>query len=97
MRPSEVLERKREAIREATRLHNAANPRVFGSVARGEDRTSSDLDILVDALPGSSLFTLGGLQSALEHLAEGVPVHLVTTSEIPEKHRGRILAEARPI
>lgn len=97
MRPSEVLERKREAIREATRLHNAANPRVFGSVARGEDRTSSDLDILVDALPGSSLFTLGGLQSALEHLAEGVPVHLVTTSEIPERHRGRILAEARPI
>ncbi len=97
MRPSEILEKKRQAIREVTARHNAANPRVFGSVARGEDRPSSDLDILVDALPGSSLFTLGGLQSALEQLAEGVPVHLVTTSEIPEKHRGRILAEARPI
>jgi predicted nucleotidyltransferase len=97
MRPSDVLERKRSLIREVTARHNAANPRVFGSVARGEDRLDSDLDILVDALPGSSLMTLGGLQSALEDLAEGVPVHLVTTSEIPQKHRGRILAEARPI
>jgi predicted nucleotidyltransferase len=70
---------------------------VFGSVARGEDRATSDLDILVDALPGSSLMTLGGLQSALEELAEGVSVHLVTSSEIPERHRGRILTEARPI
>lgn len=97
MRPSDVLERKRALIREVTARHNAANPRVFGSVARGEDRSDSDLDILVDALPGSSLMTLGGLQSALEELAEGVPVHLVTTSEIPQKHRGRILAEALPI
>ncbi len=97
MRPSDVLERKRSAIREVTERHNATNPRVFGSVARGEDRSDSDLDILVDALPGSSLMTLGGLQSALEDLAEGVPVHLVTSSEIPLKHRGRILAEARPI
>ncbi len=49
MRPSEVLEKNREAIREATKRFNAANPRVFGSVARGEDRADSDLDILVDA------------------------------------------------
>jgi uncharacterized protein len=97
MRPSDVLERKRSAIREVTARHNATNPRVFGSVARGEDRPDSDLDILVDALPGSSLMTLGGLQSALEGLAEGVPVHLVTSSEIPQKHRGRILAEALPV
>ncbi|MBA4798531.1 nucleotidyltransferase family protein [Rhizobium rosettiformans] len=97
MRPSDILERKRALIREVTARHNATNPRVFGSVARGEDRSDSDLDILVDALPGSSLMTLGGLQSALEDLAEGVPVHLVTTSEIPQKHRGRILAEALPI
>lgn len=97
MRPSDVLDSKRRAIREVTARHNATNPRVFGSVARGEDRADSDLDILVDALPGSSLMTLGGLQSALEDLAEGFPVHLVTPSEIPEKHRGRILAEALPI
>jgi predicted nucleotidyltransferase len=43
MKPSEVLENNRQAIREATKRFNAANPRVFGSVARGEDRADSDL------------------------------------------------------
>jgi predicted nucleotidyltransferase len=46
----------------------AINPRVFGSVLRGRDTESSDLDILVDPLPGTTLFDLGGLQIALEEL-----------------------------
>ena len=54
MRPSEILEKNRDAIREATKRFNAANPRVFGSVARGEDGPESDIDILVDALPGTT-------------------------------------------
>ena len=78
MRPSEVLEKNREAIREATKRFNAANPRVFGSVARGEDRPDSDLDILVDALPGTTLFDLGGLLEELKALL-GVEVDVVTS------------------
>lgn len=71
MRPSEVLEKNREAIREATKRFHAANPRVFGSVARGEDGPDSDIDIVVDALPGITLFDLGGLQDTLETLFPG--------------------------
>ncbi len=97
MRPSEVLEKNREAIREATKRFNAANPRVFGSVARGEDGPDSDIDILVDALPGSTLLTLGGLQDALEQLMLGTPIHLLTPGDFPEIVRMRVLAEAKPI
>ncbi|KGE01220.1 nucleotidyltransferase family protein [Rhizobium sp. YS-1r] len=97
MRPSEVLEKNREAIREATKRFNAANPRVFGSVARGEDRPDSDLDILVDALPGTTLFTLGGLQDALEQMMLGTSIHLLTPEDFPEKIRREVLSEAKPI
>lgn len=97
MRPSEALEKNRQAIREATKRFNAANPRVFGSVARGEDGPDSDLDILVDDLPGSTLFTLGGLQSALEDLLQDVPVNLLTPDDLPAEIRSRVLAEARPV
>ncbi|CDZ60853.1 Putative nucleotidyltransferase [Neorhizobium galegae bv. orientalis] len=96
MRPSEVLERNREAIREAATRFNAANPRVFGSVARGEDGPDSDIDILVDALPGTTLFDLGGLQDTLETLLQ-VKVDLITSGGIRNSMRDRILSEAAPI
>ena len=97
MRPSEVLDNRRRAIREATKRFNAANPPVFGSVARGEDRPDGDLDILVDALPGSTLLSLGGLLEAPEQLLRGTPVHLATPVDFPEKVRTRVLAEAKPV
>lgn len=97
MKPSEVLEKNRQAIREAMGRFNAANPRVFGSVARGEDRPDSDLDILVDALPGSTLLSLGGLQDALEPMMLGTQVHLLTPGDFPEKVLVGVLAEAKPI
>ena len=96
MRPSEVLEKNRQAIREATKRFNAANPRVFGSVARGEDRQDSDLDILVDALPGTTLFDLGGLLEELQDIL-GVKVDLVTAGGLPERIKHRVLSEASAI
>ena len=96
MKPSEVLEKNRQAIRDATKRFNAANPRVFGSVARGEDRADSDLDILVDALPGTTLFDLGGLLEELQDML-GVKVDLVTPGGLPDKIKARILSEASAI
>jgi len=96
MKPSEVLEKNRQAIRDATKRFNAANPRVFGSVARGEDRADSDLDILVDALPGTTLFDLGGLLEELQDLL-GVKVDLVTPGGLPDKIKARVLSEASAI
>jgi Predicted nucleotidyltransferases len=97
MKPSEVLEQNREAIREATKRFNAANPRVFGSVARGEDRPDSDLDILVDALPTTTLFDLGGLLEELKGIMSGTPIHVLTPGDFPERVRLQVLQEARPI
>ncbi|MBB1248365.1 nucleotidyltransferase family protein [Rhizobium sp. G21] len=97
MKPSDRLDANRQAIRDAVRRFNAANPRVFGSVARGEDREDSDLDILVDDLAGSTLLTLGGLHDTLERLLEGTSIHLLTPGDIPPASRSRILGEARPI
>lgn len=96
MKPSEVLEQNREAIRAATTRHKAANPRVFGSVARGEDGPDSDLDILIDALPGMTLFDLGGLQAEMEDLLS-CRVDVVTASGLKARMCDRILAEARTI
>lgn len=97
MRPSEMLEKNRDAIRAATKRFNAANPRVFGSVARGDDRPDSDIDILVDALPGSTLFSLGGLQHELEQMFGGRKVDLVTQGGLPASIRMRVLSEAKSI
>lgn len=97
MKPSEVLEKHRQAIREATKRFNAANPRVFGSVARGEDRPDSDLDILVDAPPGTTLLDLGGLLEELQALMSGTEIHLLTPGDFPERIRSRVLQEAKPV
>lgn len=96
MRPSVALELKRAAVREAASRFRTANPRVFGSVLHGADRDGSDLDVLVDALPGATLFDLGGLQDELEGLL-GVPVDVLTPGDLPPKFRQQVLAEAQPV
>jgi predicted nucleotidyltransferase len=96
MRPSVVLDMKRNAVREAMGRFRAANPRVFGSVLHGTDQDGSDLDLLIDALPGATLFDLGGLQDELESLL-GVHVDLLTPADLPQKFRAKILAEAQPV
>jgi len=96
MKPSAALELKRTAVREAAGRFRAANPRVFGSVLHGTDADGSDLDLLVDALPGATLFDLGGLQVELEELL-GVSVDLRTPADLPRKFREQVLAEARPV
>lgn len=96
MRPSVVLDMKRNAVREVVGRFRTENPRVFGSVLRGTDRDGSDLDLLVDALPGATQFDLGGLQDELESLL-GVHVDLLTPTDLPPKFRAKVLAEAQPI
>lgn len=97
MKPSVALETKREAVREALRRYaTIANPRVFGSVLHGDDKEGSDLDLLVDALPGTSLFTRRGLQEQLEELL-GVRVQVVTPPELSRYFRDEALAEAVPL
>ncbi len=96
MRPSVALDMKRIAVREAVGRFRTVNPRVFGSVLHGTDRDGSDIDLLVDALPGATLFDLGGLQDELESLL-GIHVDLLTPTDLPPKFRAKVLAEAQPV
>ena len=82
MRPFVALKLKRDAVREVAGRFRAANPRVFGSVLHGVDEDGSDLDLLVDPLPGATLFDLGGLQVELEDLF-GVHVELLIPGDLP--------------
>jgi uncharacterized protein len=92
-RPSTALIAGRAAVKRALARHGLANPRVFGSVARGEDTEASDLDLLVDLRPGISLLDLVKAKHAIED-ALGVPVDLVTPDDLPESYRAAALAEA---
>lgn len=96
MKPSLALDLKRTAVREAPARFRAANPRIFGSVLHGTDQDGSDLDLLVDPLPGATLFDLGGLQVELAELL-GVDIDLLTPGDLPLKFRDRVLAESQPV
>ena len=96
MRPSQALSQHREAVCLAAARYRVANPRVFGSALHGNDREGSDLDLLVDPLPGASLFDLGGLQDELQELL-GVSVDVLTLQDLPAKFRDVVAQEARPV
>ncbi len=96
MKPSDALHRNSRAVLEAARRFHVSNPRVFGSVLRGTDDDDSDLDLLVDPSPETTLFDLGGLQAELEALL-GVPVDVLTPGDLPAGFRAQVLAEARPV
>lgn len=85
-----------DAVRDAARRFHVLNPRVFGSVLHGTDKDGSDLDVLVDPLPETTLFDLGGLQVALQDML-GVPVDVLTPGDLPVRFRDQVVAEARPI
>lgn len=66
MRPSEALAKNIDAVRAIIARYPVANPRVFGSVARGDDHEGSDVDLLVDRKDGLTYFDLARLQKELE-------------------------------
>lgn len=83
-------------IRKVAARYRVANPRIFGSVLHGDDRNDSDIDIMVDIVPGTSLFDLTGLQSDLE-AALGVRVDIVASTGLHRFIRDKVLAEALPV
>jgi predicted nucleotidyltransferase len=96
MRPSEILPLHRDTIRLLVLKAGMSNPRVFGSVVRGEDEEDSDLDILVDPAPRTSLLDLAGLQIEIE-AKTGAKVDLLTPGCLPLKFRQKVLEEAEPV
>ena len=97
MKPSDLLDRHRVAIRRVVAANDAANPRVFGSVVRGEDTDDSDLDLLVDPLEGrTTLISLVRIRRELESLL-GIKTDVLTPLSLHERFRQDVLREATPV
>jgi predicted nucleotidyltransferase len=96
MKPSIALQENRAAIRSVVERHSARNARVFGSVVHGDDQEGSDLDILIDPTPNTTLMDVARIQVELEKLL-GVAVDVLTPKALPDKFRGVVLAEAVPV
>lgn len=96
MKPSQVLESKYSALVELLSRSRVKNPRIFGSTLHGTDTEDSDLDLLVDAPPGTTLLDLSQLQLDLEDLL-GITVDLRTPGDLSPMFRGQVLAQATPL
>jgi predicted nucleotidyltransferase/DNA-binding XRE family transcriptional regulator len=82
------VRRKRRDLVAAAAAHGVTNLRVFGSVARGEDRPDSDVDLLVDLPPDIGLFGLGQVRAELEAIL-GTKIDLVSASDLKPAVRAR--------
>ena len=96
MKPSDALRIHRVAIRRVVERHRASNARVFGSALHGNDAEGSDLDILIDPTPETTLFDIGAIRHELLQLL-GVSVDVLTPDALPAKFRDAVLAEATPL
>lgn len=96
MKPSVALESNRDTIRRVVEAHRACNARVFGSVLTGEDDDSSDLDLLIDPTPETTLMDVAAIQVELQRIL-GVNVDVLTPKALPITFRSKVIAEARPV
>ncbi len=96
MKPSDALNSHREEIRRIAERNHTRNPRVFGSVLHGNDSDESDLDILVEPTPDTTLLDIARIQNQLQKIM-GVSVDVLTPKSLPERFRDQVLSEARPV
>lgn len=96
MTPLEMLQQKRDDIQRIATKHGAHNLRVFGSVARGEARPESDIDLLIDKAPTTTSWFPAGLVLELEEML-GRKVEIVTGKALNPDLRAQVLSEAIPL
>ena len=96
MRPSEALALHRTQIREIALRHRVSGVRVFGSVLRGDDVAGSDLDLLVDPTPATTLMDIGAIRFGLNKLLE-FEVDVLTPNGLPARFREQVLREAMAV
>ncbi len=96
MKPSIAYQQHHEAIRQIVERHHAKNPRIFGSVLRGQDKDGSDLDILIDTTEETTLFDVGAIRTELIDLL-GVEVDVLTPGALPERWKMEVLSKSRSV
>ncbi|MGN5237153.1 MULTISPECIES: helix-turn-helix domain-containing protein [unclassified Rhodococcus (in: high G+C Gram-positive bacteria)] len=89
LRPSVALEMRRDEVKKLFARANLPEPQIFGSVARGDDEPSSDLDLIVDFTDGHDIVDLLALQGDLEDLLT------VRVEVIDGRSAGKVIGSAR--
>jgi len=96
MKPSEALQTHRTELREIVTPHGALRPRIFGSAVSGNDTDESDLDLLVDPTPHTTLLALAAIQLEAERFL-GSAWTCLRQNSLPKTFRDRALLEAIPV
>jgi predicted nucleotidyltransferase len=92
----DIIGDKRDQILRLAARYGAGNVRVFGSVARGEARPDSDVDLLVDFRDGSTIWDAVGLWQDLQTLLNR-KVSLVGEDDPETRFMRRVLQDAVPL
>lgn len=92
----ELVDAQREEIKAIVARHHGRSVAIFGSVARGDERPGSDIDLLVELTPGTRPIEILSMGVELEE-ALGVTVDVGTPESLRHGIRTRVLAEAIPL
>ena len=90
------LRQRRRRLLDAADKHGVGRLRVFGSLARGEAKTASDVDLLVDLKPGRTLIDLAAFRREAGEILN-LPVDVATADMLKERIRDEVLNEALPL
>ena len=96
MRPSVSMAKHRDQVRRILERFRMGNPKVFGSAARGDDAEGSDLDILVEAPPGTTFYDLARVELELEGVL-GCKVEVLTKDSLSPDIAKNVEADLAPI
>ena len=96
MRPFEALSLHHLQIREIALRHRVSSVRVFGSALHGDDTTDSDLDLLVEPTPQTTLMDIGAIRFELKQLL-GMEVDVLAPNSLPASFRDQVLREAMAV
>jgi uncharacterized protein len=93
---AEELRRQRRRLLDAAEKHGVDRLRVYGSLARGEAKATSDVDLLVDLKPGRTLIDLAGFRREAAEILD-LSVDVATVDMLKERIRDEVLTEALPL
>jgi predicted nucleotidyltransferase len=96
MKPSASLQSHRQQVLEVISRYPVRNPRVFGSVARGDDIETSDVDILVDPEEHTSYYDIADLELELSAIL-GFNVDVLTPGDLASDVAARVARDVKAI
>ncbi len=93
---ADSLRRRRRRLLDAAKKHGVGRVRVFGSLARGEAKTASDIDLLVNLKPDRTLLDLAAFRREAAEILD-LPVNVATADMLKDRIRDEVLSEALPL